>query len=158
MDSQELKSLVSNYLSTQKLMSLATFSDTPWIANLYYVHDSDLNLYFVSKAWREHSKAIDINPNVAVAIADSHQPIYLPQKGIQLHGTAQKIKSIKKLEWMFNMWNKLITEGQGEKMEDPKKFIDAAVSNVYKISPKRIKFFNTQLWPKEQFQILDLAD
>jgi len=153
---QELHNLIFEYLKTQKLMSVATYGATPWIANLYYVHDKDLNLYFLSKAWREHSKAITENPEVSVAITDSHQPIYKPQKGIQLYGTAEKVSIIKQLEWMFKMWNKLITSEGGEKLTDPKKFLDAGTSAIFKITPKRIKFFNTELWPKDQTQILDL--
>ncbi len=152
----ELKELIDSYLKTQRLMSVATFTDTPWIANVYYIHDKDLNIYFKSKSWREHSKAIEINPNVAVAIADSSQPIYLPQKGIQLYGTAEKVNSLDQLKWMFKMWHKLISEGKGEKPDDPQKFLDAAISNVYRIRPKRIKFFNTELWPKDQSQVLEL--
>ncbi len=136
-------------------MSVATYGEYPWIANVYYVHDSDLNLYFLSKHWREHCKAIELNSKVAVAIADSSQPIYRPQIGLQISGTAAPVNIISSLKWMFKMWNKLIAEEKGEKLSDPKKFLDAGLSKVYKITPKRIKFFNTFLWPKDQFKILD---
>jgi uncharacterized protein YhbP (UPF0306 family) len=151
-----LKKEIDNYLKTQKLMSVATYGEYPWIANVYYVHDSDLNLYFLSKHWREHCKAIDQNEKVAVAIADSSQPIYRPQKGLQISGTAAPVSVISSLQWMFKMWNKLIAGAKGEKLSDPKKFLDAGFSKVYKITPKRIKFFNTELWSKEQFKILEL--
>ncbi len=150
-----LKQEINTYLKTQRLMSVATYGDSPWIANVYYIHDSDLNLYFLSKNWREHCKAIEINKDVAVAIADSSQPIYKPQKGIQISGIAESVSIISSLQWMFKMWNKLIAGSKGERLADPKKFIDAGLSKVYKITPKRIKFFNTELWPKEQFKILE---
>jgi len=150
-----LKHEIDHYLKTQSLMSVATYGDIPWIANVYYVHDADLNLYFLSKNWREHCKAIEINNNVAVAIADSSQPIYRPQKGLQISGTAQSVNLVSSLQWMFKMWNKLIAGSKGEKLTDPKKFVDAGLSKVYKITPKRIKFFNTELWPKDQFKILE---
>jgi len=76
----DLKKEIDAYLKTQRLMSVATFGTSPWIANVYFIHDTDLHIYFLSKTWREHSKAITSNPRVAVAIADSHQPIYKPQK------------------------------------------------------------------------------
>lgn len=150
-----LKKEIDDYLKTQRLMSVATYDKTPWIANVYYVHDKDLNLYFLSKNWREHCLAIEKNDNVAVAIADSSQPIYKPQKGLQIWGKAKSVNIISNLEWMFKMWNKLISGSQGEKLSDPKKFLDAGLSRVYKITPKRIKFFNTELWPKEQFKVLE---
>jgi len=152
----DLKNLIFEYLKTQKLMSVAVYGAKPWIANLYYVHDKDLNLYFLSKKWREHSKAIDVNHEVAVSIADSHQSIHKPQKGIQLYGTAEQVNIIKQLEWMFKMWNKLITAEGGEKLDNPQRFLEAGTSSIYKIIPKRIKFFNTELWPKDQIRILDL--
>lgn len=151
----ELKQEIEKYLRTQRLMSVATYGKNPWIANLYYIHDSDLNLYFLSKNWREHCQAIEINNKVAVAIADSHQPIYKPQKGLQIYGEAKSVNIISRLEWMFKMWNKLISGSKGEKLIDPKKFLDAGTSKVYKITPKRIKFFNTELWPKDQSKILE---
>jgi uncharacterized protein YhbP (UPF0306 family) len=152
----ELKELISDYLASQKLMAVATFADTPWIANVYFVHDKDLCIYFLSKNWREHSKAIEMNNNVSVAIADSHQPIHLPQKGIQLSGKVEKVNLINKVEWMFNMWNKHISNTGGEILDNPKKFIDAGTSSIFKITPTKIKFFNTELWPNEQFKILEL--
>ncbi len=150
-----LKKEIDEYLKTQRLMSVATYGEYPWIANVYYVHDSDLNLYFLSKHWREHCKAIELNSKVAVAIADSSQPIYKPQIGLQISGTAAQVNIISSLKWMFKMWNKLIAGEKGEKLSDPKKFLDAGLSKVYKITPRRIKFFNTFLWPKEQFKILE---
>ena len=152
--SMNLKQEIDNYLKSQRLMSVATYGDIPWIANVYYVHDKDLSLYFLSKHWREHCKAIDENEKVAVAIADSSQPIYKPQKGLQINGMAKSVNIISSLQWMFKMWNKLIAGAKGEKLSDPKKFLDAGLSKVYKITPKRIKFFNTELWPKDQFRIL----
>ena len=151
----DLKQEIDTYLRTQKLMSVATYGKSPWIANVYYVHDSDLNLYFLSKTWREHCQAIGINTKVTAAIADSHQQIYELQKGLQISGTAEQVNIISRLEWMFKMWNKLISGNKGEKLTDPKKFLDAGTSAIYKITPKRIKFFNTELWPKEQFKVVE---
>ena len=56
---------------------------------------------------------------------------------------------------MFKMWNKLISGEKGEKLTNPKQFIDAGTSSVYKITPKRIKFVNTKLWPKDQAQLVE---
>jgi len=153
---ENLKELIKNYLSTQRLMSVATYGETPWIANLYFVHDTDLNLYFLSKKTREHCVAIDTNPLVAVAIADSHQPLKPPQLGIQLNGTAQAVTLLDQVKWMFSMWNKLIAPDIAEQLKNPKQFLETGAAQIYRITPKRIKFFNTGLWPKEQCQRLNL--
>ena len=62
MTKNKIKNEIDKYLKTQRLMSVATFYKNPWIANVYYIHDSDLNLYFLSKNWREHCVAIKENP------------------------------------------------------------------------------------------------
>ncbi|MFQ5492632.1 MAG: hypothetical protein ACE5DX_00515 [Candidatus Dojkabacteria bacterium] len=152
----DLKKLIDDYLGTQRLMAFATYGDYPWIANLYYVHDKDLNLYFLSKPTREHCEALEVNDLVSAAIADSSQPIHKSQKGIQLNGTSKSINSISKLKWMFEMWNKLVAGEKGERLSNPKQFLEAGRSKVYKITPKRIKFFNTELWPEKQTQVLNL--
>jgi uncharacterized protein YhbP (UPF0306 family) len=151
----ELKQAIYEYLQTQRLMQLATYGDYPWIANLYYVADEEFNLYFLSKGSREHCQQIAKNPEVAVAIADSSQLLHEPQKGIQLYGTAETVGILKQIEWMAQMWNKFIAFEANEKL-DPKELINAVRSRVYKIIPKRIKFFNTEVWPKDQFQVLEL--
>ncbi len=51
-----LKKEIDTYLKSQRLMSIATYGDFPWIANVYYGHDPELNLYFLSK----HCKAIEV--------------------------------------------------------------------------------------------------
>lgn len=85
------KQQVYEYLQTQKFMSLATFAEQPWIANVYYVHDEDLNLYLLSKKHREHCQEIEINSQVAVAIADSHQPLKPPHLGLQNNSKMNQI-------------------------------------------------------------------
>lgn len=115
----DLEDKINEYLKTQRLMALATYGKSPWIANVYYVHDDELNIYFLSKHGREHCQSIESDNRVTVAIADSHQPIYKPQKGLQISGTAESINVISRLEWMFKMWNKLIAGNEGEKISEP---------------------------------------
>ncbi len=151
----DLTKEIDTYLASQRLMALATYAGAPWIANVYYVHDDHLHLYFLSKASREHCKAIDANPQVAVAIADSHQPIHSPQQGIQLHGTAAPVTDRTKLAWIFEAWNTKIA-ASGEQLQNPDIFLKSGAARIYEITPKRIKFFNTVLWPEEQAQELHL--
>ncbi len=145
-----LKQEIYEYLKTQRLMAVATYGETPWIANVYYVHDEELNLYFLSKKNKEHCLAIDKNDQVAVAIADSHQPLKPPQVGVQLYGTAKKVNLLDQVGWMFQMWNKLIAPDADEFLENPQQFLDAGLASIYRITPKKIKFFNTGMAEKSQ--------
>lgn len=54
---------------------------------------------------------------------------------------------------MIKLWNKSIAGSKGKKF-DPKDFLQAGRSRVYKISPKKVKFFNTVLFPDEKSAIL----
>jgi uncharacterized protein YhbP (UPF0306 family) len=154
---KDLKTLIYEYLKTQRLMQVATYGEHPWIANIFYVHDEDLNLYFVSKKTEKHSIDIAKNPNVSVAIADSHQLLHLPLKGIQLYGTCESVNIINKLEWMFKIWNRLIAEEKEDKLSNPKEFLENGFANVYKIKPKKIQYYNTEIFNKpEKFRVLEM--
>ena len=45
----------------------------PWVAPLFYCHDSQNNLYFASQLTSLHTKHVLKNKNVAFTIFDSHQ-------------------------------------------------------------------------------------
>lgn len=154
--SQDLKQLIYEYLQKERLMALATTGEHIWIANLYYLVDPDLNLYFLSGTHRDHSQHIKSNPEVAVAIADSSQPFAPGQKGIQLYGSAKRVNVLEQLKWMAKMWNSLIATNLDAEKLSAKTLLDSTKSGVYKITPQKIKFFNTELWPEEQIRVLEL--
>lgn len=153
MDKDDLHNLIYEYLKTERLMTLATNGDHIWAANLYYVVDNDLNLYFLSKNAREHCQHIETDPFVAVGIADSSQPFAPGQKGIQLYGKAEKVNILSKLKIMTEMWNTVIADTPTAEKLNPKSLLDGAASSVYKINPVRIKYFNTELWPEDQIRV-----
>jgi len=141
------KSVLKKFLSTQSLMSLATSGKTPWIANVYYVADDKLNLYFISPPDALHSQHIAQNPRVACAVADSHQSPQVKKIGLQLWGTASEVKSLAKIKWMLAMYNKLYPSTTS-KFNFKNFETRVMTSRVYRITPKRIKFFNQALYPK----------
>jgi len=72
-------------------MSLATLDDGgPWVSDLVYVYDEDLNIYWMSDPEVRHSKAILKNALVAGAITISNKSKEL-NLGIQFSGKAEKI-------------------------------------------------------------------
>ncbi|MBI4009752.1 MAG: pyridoxamine 5'-phosphate oxidase family protein [Candidatus Aenigmarchaeota archaeon] len=91
---KDLREIVRAYLTETKLMQIATSKDNkPWIATIWYVHDEDLNLYFISRKATRHSIEIKENPNVAGAIVKPHT-VGSGEKvrGLQFEGT---------VEWCF---------------------------------------------------------
>lgn len=136
-------------------MTIATFGETPWPAIVYYLHDEDLNLYYVSHPEDIHTKNIMMNPYVACAIYDSSQPNSMEKKGIQLNGTVQVIGDISRINWMVKLWNKVIAGEEGVKF-DPQKLNQMENSRVYRVKPKMIKFFNESLFPENNNRVLKL--
>ena len=54
-------------------MSLATVHDNrPWVCEVHFAYDDDLNIYYRSLNTRRHSKEIALNPNVAGNIVRQH--------------------------------------------------------------------------------------
>jgi uncharacterized protein YhbP (UPF0306 family) len=139
--SPEDKKSLREYLDSQRLMSVATQGEHPWIANVYFVADDDLNLYFISPPEAEHSRHIAKNPQVACSIIDSHQPMGDDMKGLQLWGEASMEGVVTRLKTMFQMYAKLHPSVKDEfTLERLQQGI--MTSKVYKVMPKRIKMFD----------------
>lgn len=140
------KKHILDLLQENTLMSLATFGKFPWIASVYYTFDQDLNLYFLSSPTTLHCQQIAQNNQVAVAIADSHQNINSPKRGLQLWGTARQIFDSAKMKHALTLWKNSLG------VENPKLTYTNIVNKIisgrmYQISPKRIKLFDHELFP-----------
>ncbi|MDB5186754.1 MAG: rnhA [Candidatus Saccharibacteria bacterium] len=72
------------FLALGTVMQLATSIDNkPWISTVYFVADSERNIYWLSLPERRHSKEVATNPQAAIAIAIKQD---LPVIGIQAAG------------------------------------------------------------------------
>lgn len=86
-----LKQLIENYLREAKLMQVATVADNkPWVATVWYAHDKNLNLYFISRKDRRHIQELKNNSHVAGTIVVAHEEgIGQKVRGIQFAGKAE---------------------------------------------------------------------
>ena len=140
------KILILDFLAQHKLMTVATYGKHPWIAPVYYAFDKDLNLYFLSNPKTLHAAQIAKNKEVAVSIADSRQKLNDKKKGLQIYGIAKQISQVQKVRLALKLWKEVLN------VIDPlftyenmaKKILQG---RMYKIVPKRIKFFNQELFP-----------
>lgn len=65
--------VIREYLPQVIHMSLGTSRDNkPWVCEVHFVYDDDLNLYFRSLTSRRHSQDIAANPQVAGNIVRQH--------------------------------------------------------------------------------------
>lgn len=70
-------------------LSLATSKDNhPWVCEVHFAYDQELNLYFRSLSSRRHSQEIAANPVVAGNIVHQHERSEYPL-GVYFEGTAR---------------------------------------------------------------------
>lgn len=86
-----MKEYIREYLQTNNVIQLATAKDgQPWLCNVHFYADHDLNIYWRSTTERRHSKEIADNPKVA-AVIKVHENT--PQEdyviGLTIEGTAE---------------------------------------------------------------------
>jgi uncharacterized protein YhbP (UPF0306 family) len=87
----DIKNKILEILGKAHLMSLATRDDGGlWVADVVFIYDNDLNIYWMSDPDARHSKAILKNNEVAGTITFSTKS---KEKnfGIQFYGMANKI-------------------------------------------------------------------
>lgn len=84
-----IRELIKEVLEKGYLMSLATVDESAWVADVIYIFDEDLNIYWMSDPEARHSEAILKNNKVAGSITISGQG--QDNEGIQFSGIADKI-------------------------------------------------------------------
>jgi uncharacterized protein YhbP (UPF0306 family) len=87
---EELRDMIQEVFSKGYLMSVATSDEGGlWVADVIYVYDDDLTLYWMSDPSVRHSQAILSQSEVAVSITASGAGE--DNLGLQLIGTARKV-------------------------------------------------------------------
>ncbi len=150
-----LRQLIEDYLKEAKLMTLATVKDNkPWVASMWYVHDEDLNLYFISRKSRRHSLELKENPNVAGTITIPHAKGSGEKvRGIQYEGVAQETtgKILKKArELYFKKYP------NAEKIPLARFLIPTFIATFYIVRPSSIVLFDEVNFPQNPRQELKL--
>lgn len=86
----DVRKRIEEVLKRGHLLSLATVDDGgPWVGDMIYIHDDDLNLYWISRKNRRHSIAIRANPQVAASITVSEPKGN--DLGLQISGLAEEL-------------------------------------------------------------------
>jgi uncharacterized protein len=88
----DLRNRVREVLAGTHLMSLSTRDDAGlWAADVIFVFDDELNLYWMSDPTARHSKAIVENGEVAGTVTSSVVG-KVPNFGVQFAGRAEKLE------------------------------------------------------------------
>ena len=151
----DIKKAITNFIIKNYQMVIATSGEHPWIATVYYSTDKDLNLYFLSDPNTLHCQQLLNNPKVAISIAKSPQNPAHAKKGVQLYGLAEQILDKEKIIAALNLWKKTL------KVTSETYSYEGMIKNkikgrMFKVTLKKIKFFNQELWEEGKEPILNL--
>lgn len=87
----KLKKLIEDYLKEAWMMQVATSHNSqPWACTVYFAHDENWHLYWISLPTRRHSKEIRENNKIAGTIVLPHVPGD-KVRGLQFQGIAKKL-------------------------------------------------------------------
>ncbi len=111
-------------------LSLATVAnDKPWVSEVHFAYDDNLNLYFRSLRSRRHSQEIELNPVVAGNIVRQFGLKEAPV-GVYFEGTAKLLEPGEERDVAFNCIKERL--GAGDEIIEEAKLPDG--HQFYKIS------------------------
>ncbi len=153
---EKVKQLIMEYLDEGKLMQIATSNaGRPWIATVWYAHDKDMNLYWISKRMRRHSMELEKNPNVAGTIVKPHT-VGSGEKvrGLQFEGTARPCNGRE-----FKIADELYMKKYPDADRVPPilKGVTNFIATFYVAKPSAIVLFDEINFPKDPRQELKLG-
>ncbi len=131
----DVEQVVREYIDKTVHMSLATVKDNaPWVCEVHFAYDDNLNLYFRSLSSRRHSLEIAGNPKVAGNIVRQHSLGEMPV-GVYFEGTAELLgagdeqnKAAECITQRLRIDKDILEEA---KHEDGAKFYKISVHNWY---------------------------
>lgn len=131
----DIEKVVREYIDKSIHMSLATSADNkPWVCEVHFAYDKELNIYWRSKTDRRHSQEIEANPYVAGNIVKQHDVGEYPH-AIYFEGTAELVtdetihSELAKLFIDRKIGDESIIEDA--KKDDGHKFYKVTVANWY---------------------------
>jgi uncharacterized protein YhbP (UPF0306 family) len=153
MQEPDLRKLIKDYLEKAKLMQLATsVENQPWVCNVWFAADENLNIYWFSSTSRRHSEEVMKNPKVAAAIVFPQTPKDTP-RGLQLQGSAQLLMEQSHIDKAISVYaDRIFTREQilefMNDVENPHKF--------YRIKPTQFVLFDIVNFPENSRRELNL--
>jgi len=91
MNDEKLEQTIREYIPQVIHMSIATVKDNrPWVCEVHFSHDDDLNLYFISSSETRHAQELIANSYVAGNIVTQHHKNQ-KVRCVDFEGTAQML-------------------------------------------------------------------
>ena len=139
---QALNESVDAILNESHLGAMASVRGTEaYINTAYFVYSDDLSLYFLSQRGDAHSKNVDANPSVAVAVWAASARWGEDLRGLQLFGEcvslslgADLVKGMQLFARQFPAFSSLV--------KHPGEFAEGVTSRMYRISVSALKLLD----------------
>lgn len=94
MNETQIEATIRDYLPQIIHMSLGTSRDNkPWVCEVHFSYDDDLNIYFCSTTDRRHCEDIKHNPHVAGNMVTQHHKNQ-KVRGVYFEGTAECLDDV----------------------------------------------------------------
>ncbi|MCX6154099.1 MAG: pyridoxamine 5'-phosphate oxidase family protein [Candidatus Kapabacteria bacterium] len=147
----KLNDSVLRILSSNILSSIATIKDNEsYIHTAYYCFNSKLDFYFISDPATQHTKNIEDNSSVALAIYDSKQVWDNNKCGLQIFGNCEIAKGTKLIEGTMLYLKRFA--GLKQWIQHPDDFIKGAInSKMFVINTSKITLFDEDAFGEEVF-------
>ncbi len=151
-----VEKLIREFLQVSKLMQVATCIDNQsWLAHVWFSYDEDLNLYFISRNDRRHSREIRSQPKVAGGIVNPpFEGLGQKVRGLTFQGVAEEVQSSSIREAYGHYQKRWIKVVEHVRLED---IINGVTKvRVYKITPTLYVLFDETNFPKQprqEFQV-----
>jgi nitroimidazol reductase NimA-like FMN-containing flavoprotein (pyridoxamine 5'-phosphate oxidase superfamily) len=96
---QRARSLIDG--NQHMTVGTADSTGTPWVSPVFYVHDTDGAVYWVSDRAARHSHNIRANPAVAIAIYETNptDAVYITARAVELGDEASIRHAMNVLRW-----------------------------------------------------------
>jgi len=142
----DIEKAVREYIDKTVYLSLATVKDNaPWVCEVHFAYDEELNLYFLSLKSRRHSQEIAENPKVAGDIIDKYTLGQAPV-GVYFEGTAKLLEPGPEQNKAFECMKSRL----GAREQDLKDAADENKHQFYKISVRNWYVFGKFNQPSGQ--------
>lgn len=148
----DVKVIVKQIIESSTYLSLATTNGAnPWVNAIFYACDKDYNLYFASYNNSLHVQNILKNPNVAVAIFDSHIiPGSGKTQGVQIKAACKRVTKDELPKAIDILYAKRFPDPKERATRDlsierfTKEDNQGRADHIYKITPQHFYILDTK--------------
>lgn len=151
-----LNSSISDILNVNTLCSIATLkSGNSYIHTAYYCFNKHLDFYFISDPATQHTKNVEENPSIAMAIYDSRQSWDNNKAGLQIFGICKTATGAQLVEGTMLYLQRFT--GLKQWIQHPDDFLKGAInSRMFLIETNWLKLFDENNFGEENFISLNV--